>query len=184
MVGRTGCGVAIRDDLENAGGIYVDAEVVRDGNLITSRNPNDLPAFCREIIAALEEKTVAGQWLEATIPLPDSLGQMAMVQAIAYDSAAGIVYVGAYDTAGRACRGSGHARLPAARPGRIIRRSRFSGTGAAGSKDGGPRMIVRRFPTRQAMAQAAADHATPRRPRCRKDRKSPRDCACSRVEKP
>jgi protease I len=44
---------AIRDDLENAGGIYVDAEVVRDGNLITSRVPSDLPAFCREIITAL-----------------------------------------------------------------------------------------------------------------------------------
>lgn len=45
---------AIRDDLENAGGIYLDAEVVRDGNLITSRVPSDLPAFCRTIIAALE----------------------------------------------------------------------------------------------------------------------------------
>ena len=45
---------AIRDDLENAGGIYVDAEVVRDGNLITSRVPSDLPAFCRAIIEALQ----------------------------------------------------------------------------------------------------------------------------------
>ncbi len=44
---------AIRDDLENAGGIYFDAEVVRDGNLITSRVPSDLPAFCRAIIEAL-----------------------------------------------------------------------------------------------------------------------------------
>jgi len=44
---------AIRDDLENAGGIYVDAEVVRDGNLITARVPSDLPAFCRAIIEAL-----------------------------------------------------------------------------------------------------------------------------------
>jgi protease I len=31
----------------------VDEEVVTDGNLITSRKPDDLPAFCREIIAAL-----------------------------------------------------------------------------------------------------------------------------------
>jgi protease I len=46
---------AIRDDLENAGGIYFDAEVVRDGNLITSRIPSDLPAFCRAIIEALTE---------------------------------------------------------------------------------------------------------------------------------
>lgn len=44
---------AIRDDLENAGGLYLDAEVVRDGNLITSRVPADLPAFCRTIIEAL-----------------------------------------------------------------------------------------------------------------------------------
>jgi protease I len=44
---------AIRDDLENAGASYIDAEVVRDGNLITSRVPSDLPAFCRAIIEAL-----------------------------------------------------------------------------------------------------------------------------------
>jgi protease I len=44
---------AIKDDLVNAGANYVDAEVVRDGNLITSRKPDDLPAFCREIIKAL-----------------------------------------------------------------------------------------------------------------------------------
>ncbi len=45
--------IAIRDDLVNAGANYVDAEVVRDGNLITSRKPDDLPAFCRETIEAL-----------------------------------------------------------------------------------------------------------------------------------
>jgi protease I len=45
---------AIRDDLENAGASYLDAEVVRDGNLITSRQPADLPAFCRAIIEALQ----------------------------------------------------------------------------------------------------------------------------------
>ncbi|MBC7098742.1 DJ-1/PfpI family protein [Candidatus Bipolaricaulota bacterium] len=44
---------AIRDDLENAGATWVDEEVVRDGNLITSRVPSDLPAFLREIISAL-----------------------------------------------------------------------------------------------------------------------------------
>jgi len=44
---------AIKDDLVNAGGEYVDQEVVRDGKLITSRKPDDLPAFCREIIEAL-----------------------------------------------------------------------------------------------------------------------------------
>ena len=44
---------AIKDDLVNAGANYVDEEVVRDGNLITSRKPDDLPAFCRELISAL-----------------------------------------------------------------------------------------------------------------------------------
>jgi protease I len=46
---------AIRDDMVNAGAEFVDQEVVRDGNLITSRKPDDLPAFCREIIKALRE---------------------------------------------------------------------------------------------------------------------------------
>jgi protease I len=44
---------AIKDDLVNAGATYLDEEVVRDGNLITSRKPDDLPAFCREIVNAL-----------------------------------------------------------------------------------------------------------------------------------
>jgi len=53
--GRTAtCFSGIKDDVINAGANYVDQEVVRDGNLITSREPDDLPAFCREIIAALE----------------------------------------------------------------------------------------------------------------------------------
>jgi protease I len=49
------CFFAIKDDLINAGADYVDAEVVRDGNLITSRVPSDLPAFCRAIIESLSE---------------------------------------------------------------------------------------------------------------------------------
>ncbi len=48
------CLSAIKDDLVNAGAIYLDQEVVVDGNLITSRTPDDLPAFCRAIIAALK----------------------------------------------------------------------------------------------------------------------------------
>lgn len=51
---RATCVAAIKDDLINAGAQYVDAEVVQDGNLITSRVPNDLPVFCRTIIAALK----------------------------------------------------------------------------------------------------------------------------------
>lgn len=46
---------AIKDDLINAGADYVDKEVVVDANLITSRNPYDLPAFCGEIIKFLKK---------------------------------------------------------------------------------------------------------------------------------
>jgi protease I len=45
---------AIKDDLVNAGADWVDEEVVQDGNLISSRTPADLPAFCRTIIASLQ----------------------------------------------------------------------------------------------------------------------------------
>lgn len=45
---------AIRDDMVNAGADWVDKEVVLDGNLISSRTPDDLPAFCRTIIDALK----------------------------------------------------------------------------------------------------------------------------------
>ncbi len=44
---------AIKDDVINAGATWVDQEVVVDGNLVTSRKPDDLPAFCREIVNAL-----------------------------------------------------------------------------------------------------------------------------------
>jgi protease I len=43
---------SIRDDLENAGARWVDKEVVMDDNIITSRNPSDLPAFCRAILSS------------------------------------------------------------------------------------------------------------------------------------
>ncbi|PYS96832.1 MAG: protease [Acidobacteria bacterium] len=52
---RLTCYQAIRDDMVHAGAEYEDREVVRDGNLITSRKPDDLPAFCREIVKALRE---------------------------------------------------------------------------------------------------------------------------------
>jgi protease I len=47
--------IPIKDDVINAGAKYVDQEVVVDGNLITSRTPGDLPAFCRELVKALEK---------------------------------------------------------------------------------------------------------------------------------
>lgn len=56
LKGKTAtCYYSIKDDLVNAGARYVDQDVVVDGNLITSREPNDLPAFCREVIKALEK---------------------------------------------------------------------------------------------------------------------------------
>jgi protease I len=65
--GRTLTSVgAIKTDLKNAGATWVDREVVQDGNLITSRTPADLPAFCRTIIEVLgrpvpaREPAVAG----------------------------------------------------------------------------------------------------------------------------
>jgi protease I len=45
---------AIKDDLVNAGAEFFDKEVVVDDNLITSRNPYDLPAFCVKIIEFLK----------------------------------------------------------------------------------------------------------------------------------
>jgi protease I len=48
------CFFAIKDDVANAGATYVDAEVVTDGNLITSRKPDDLPAFMQAMISALK----------------------------------------------------------------------------------------------------------------------------------
>jgi protease I len=50
------CFFAIKDDVMNAGANYVDAEVVRDGNLVTSRKPDDLPAFMQAIAQAVSER--------------------------------------------------------------------------------------------------------------------------------
>lgn len=55
------CVSAIKDDIINAGATYVDKEVVVDGNLISSRTPSDLPAFCREIINALSRAKVGAR---------------------------------------------------------------------------------------------------------------------------
>jgi protease I len=45
--------IAIKDDITNAGATYVDSECVVDGKLITSRVPDDLPAFCSAVIKEL-----------------------------------------------------------------------------------------------------------------------------------
>ena len=58
LKGRRATGYySIKDDMVHAGAEYVDKSVVRDGNLITSRFPDDLPDFCREIITALQSET-------------------------------------------------------------------------------------------------------------------------------
>ncbi len=56
---RATCFKAIKDDLIHAGAKYVDEEVAVDRNLITSRVPTDLPAFCREVAKALATRGVA-----------------------------------------------------------------------------------------------------------------------------
>lgn len=50
---RATCWPGVRDDLIAAGADYVDEEVVMDENLITSRMPDDLPAFCAKILEAV-----------------------------------------------------------------------------------------------------------------------------------
>jgi protease I len=45
---------SLRKDLENAGAKWEDSEVVSDGNLITSRKPDDIPAFTNKLIEALK----------------------------------------------------------------------------------------------------------------------------------
>ena len=45
---------SIKDDMVHAGANWVDREVVVDGNLITSRTPDDLPVFMKAVIEALK----------------------------------------------------------------------------------------------------------------------------------
>lgn len=62
----------IQDDIRNAGGHWVDQEVVRDHNWVSSRRPPDLPAFCREMIALFGETFVIRELpieLGGTIPV-------------------------------------------------------------------------------------------------------------------
>lgn len=53
---RATCWKAVITDLKNAGAAFIDAPVVVDGNIITSRFPPDLPMFCKEIIKVLKGK--------------------------------------------------------------------------------------------------------------------------------
>jgi protease I len=49
------CYRTVADELKASGALYEDKEVVVDGNLITSRQPSDLPSFMREIIKAIKK---------------------------------------------------------------------------------------------------------------------------------
>jgi deglycase len=49
---------SIKTDVKNAGGKWVDREVVVDDNLISSRQPDDLPAFCRTLVEQFASVTV------------------------------------------------------------------------------------------------------------------------------
>ena len=59
---------SLRDDLRNAGATWVDREVASDGNWTSSRKPDDLPAFNREFIAALQR---APAQREMAMPIAD-----------------------------------------------------------------------------------------------------------------
>ena len=50
---------SLQTDIRNAGGEWVDEALVTDGNLITSRNPDDLPQFCGAVVESLEHGAAA-----------------------------------------------------------------------------------------------------------------------------
>jgi protease I len=50
---------SLQTDVRNAGATWVDEEVVTDGALVTSRKPDDLPAFIRELVAVFERQPVS-----------------------------------------------------------------------------------------------------------------------------
>ena len=51
----------LQTDIRNAGGNWVDEEVVTDAGLVTSRNPDDLPAFCSKLVEEIAEGKHAEQ---------------------------------------------------------------------------------------------------------------------------
>ncbi len=57
MEGRRATGsLGIKDDIVNAGGIWMDEAAFQEGNLVWGRVVADIPDFCRELVDALTEK--------------------------------------------------------------------------------------------------------------------------------
>jgi len=52
---------SIKTDVKNAGGDWVDEEVVVDGNLVTSRQPDDIPAFNEKLLELIERAPVGAR---------------------------------------------------------------------------------------------------------------------------
>ena len=65
---------SIKDDLVNAGARFEDREVVRDGNLVTSRTPADLPAFARALIEAIAEARTPASAGRGRVPTHQQAG--------------------------------------------------------------------------------------------------------------
>jgi protease I len=67
---------SLQTDIRNAGGEWVDKEVTVDQKLITSRNPDDLPAFCAKLVTAFnaaKEEASLDKMVEQTFPASDPL---------------------------------------------------------------------------------------------------------------
>ncbi|HEX4999109.1 MAG TPA: type 1 glutamine amidotransferase domain-containing protein [Terriglobia bacterium] len=65
---RMTCYASVKTDLRNAGAHYEDREVLVDGNLVTSRQPADLPAFMRETVRILRERQILPVGNSGTAP--------------------------------------------------------------------------------------------------------------------
>jgi protease I len=59
---------SLQTDIRNAGGEWTDESLVVDGNLITSRNPDDLPDFCGAVVEALEHGSAAATAAPSAAP--------------------------------------------------------------------------------------------------------------------
>ena len=117
----------IQDDVRNAGGHWIDARVVHDDNWVSSRGPQDLPAFCKAIVAHFA--TAAGRVAPRAIP---EVGLRGLLVGTAAVAAAGYAVQ-------RRLGGPRAARSAAARrgSGALDPRGTDPGDGGSGAGDGG-----------------------------------------------